>query len=226
LPGLVGRQHFYADKDGSAGQTSPAKKTALIIVGGGQTDLKAGRTDAQLDDVLRKEFEKYVKGYTVTLKHVSSAKAMTDLIAGSSWDAVIYFGHGVLGNEGMLNPAGDYGYLKPEDLIASLQRAKPGKVYILGCESARTGLARRVSKAVSGASVFGMVDDLDVTWKTTKTDQGVDNSLSINAEPSEYVNGRYVVNGQTPARRPHEAGDPVDPTGGPGGPFDDSVPNN
>src|SRR4029077_12938921 len=97
-----------ADKDGTSGPPSVRKKTALIVVGEGQDNIKAGRSDAQFDAVIMKEFEKYVPGYVITLKHVASAKAMTNLIAGSSWDAVFYFGHGVISSDQKLNPAHVY----------------------------------------------------------------------------------------------------------------------
>jgi hypothetical protein len=230
-PGHSGRQHIYADANGSAGQAPAKKMTALIIVGAGQGGVKNGRSDAQLDKVLQQELGKYVTNYQITLKHVASAREMTDAITNGSWDAIFYFGHGVLTRDQMLAPSGTHddpnAFLKPDDLIAALQRAKPGKVFLLGCESAQTGLARHVSKELKGASVYGMSkDDLDVTWETHNDGKTTTDRLTLSEEPKEYVDGHYVVGGKTPDRRPPEMNDAIDSSGGPGGVFDDSVPNN
>jgi hypothetical protein len=228
LPGPVGRQHVFADADGSngsGGQTPASKGTALIIVGAGQSSVKQGRTEAQFDQALRQYFDQYVKGYNVTLKHVSSAKEMIDQIAGSTWDVVIYFGHGVLSGEQLLAPGSSYSApLKPDDLASALQKAGTSRVYIFGCDSALTGLARYLSKQLKGTSVTGMSDDLEVKWKSKTDKQGTQNEMTFKGKPSEYVNGQYMENGKAAARRPHERLDPLT-TDGPGGPGDDSMPN-
>jgi hypothetical protein len=221
----VSYQHVFADKDGSGSQTTAAKKTALIIVGGGQRDVEHGQSDADLDQGLRQEFQKYLQGCAVTLRHVKSAEDMTKLIADSTWDVVIYFGHGVRGAGQLLAPGDGYGYLHPEDLIAALQRAKPSRVYLFGCDSAQTGLARRVSKELNDASVFGMTGDLDVELRTDHVNNTTKHTATFKQEPVEFVNGRYFVGGKAPDRRPHELSDPINADGGPDGPFDDSVPN-
>jgi hypothetical protein len=197
---------------------------ALIILGAGQEQLKNGRSDAQLDQALLDATKDYTAGCTVTLKHVSSARQMTDLIAGGHWDVIVYLGHGVI-NAQELDPGHDASALLTKGNLASaLQKAKPTSVYLLGCSSGATGLARGLSKTLKGTSVYGETDILEVKWQSTPTKNGTQNSVTWSEKPVEYVDGKLMQNGKPAARRPHEMNDPIS-TDAPGGPFDDSVPN-
>jgi hypothetical protein len=224
VPGPTGRLYVYADKDGSG--STAAKRRALVVVGGGHEDLKGNRSDADLDNALNSAFQRYLPGYKFTIRHVASPKEMTDVISSASWDAVIYFGHAYEGREQALLPSGKHGALSRDDLIKALRRAGAKKVLLFGCESAATGLARRVSKELPDTSVLGMSKELEATWATQVAGGERQDTLTFNGDPAEYVNGKYVVDGKVAARRPHENLDPVDASGGPGGVLDDSVPNN
>ncbi len=210
VPGPVGRHYVaYATPDGSGGATTTAKKKALIIIGAGQEAIKAGRDDKQFDEAAKSALAKYVKGYDVTLKHVRSAAETIKLLESGQWDTFIYFGHGVL-NEKKLDPGHDAKALLTEsDLISALKKAQPSKVYLLGCSSGETGLARSVAKQLPGTNVYGTFGLLDATWASGKSREGPYSSMTFNQPFTEYTDGFQTENGKKTKQRRAERGDPI-----------------
>ncbi|MEE9615053.1 MAG: hypothetical protein V3W31_08945 [Thermodesulfobacteriota bacterium] len=200
----------------------------LIIIGNGQESLRAGvrhRSNKYFNAAAQNTFRHFTKKRgDAKLKHVKSSKEMTSLIKGKSWDVVLYFGHGVV-NRPELDPG--FGAKKPtlklNEFAAALKQANVKQVYLLGCQSGYTGLARALSKALPSVSVYGTFSDLDVKWiQHGKAGQIQENKFIITEKLIEYRNGFQMKNGKKAARRNAEINDPIVPHGDPLG--QDTVP--
>jgi hypothetical protein len=221
-PGPIGLRLWQEDPGASpqGGPTSPKPK-ALIIIGTGHDSIRSGvrfKDDSYFDKAALSSFAAYTPSHDVTLRHVKSAKEMKDLIAGGTWDVVIYFGHGV---ENMMALAPQEGgrMLKKEELVEALQKGQVKKVYLFGCKAGQTGLARQLSKEVPGATVYGTFGSLDVDWEQRKDPDGTfTNKFDFKEPLTEYTGGFQTKNGKKTKQRRHERGDPItvsdDPLGG------------
>ena len=196
----------YVDPTGLDGK-------GLIIVGAGQEQLTQNMQDPgdkAFDAAIKGMFGAQMKGLNVTIKHVKSAAEMTQLLKSGSWDAVAYFGHGVV-NDQALAPSGHADKsLSRADLAAALRAANPKNVYLMGCTAGWTGLARNLSADLPGTSVFGTFDILDVTWQRGQDAGGNKvNRMTPNQPFTEYQGGFRTENGKKATQRPRERGDPL-----------------
>ncbi len=200
----------FADPTGLEG-------TALIIIGAGQEtikqQIKAGGgdpSDKALKEAVQGMFATQTKGMNVTVKFVSSAHEMAQLIRSGKWQAVAYFGHGVQ-NEKALDPGHGGDSLSKDELAEALKAANPKNVYLLGCVAGWTGLARDLSKELPNATVGASFEALDVDWQ-----QGMDanknriNRMSPNKPLTEYQGGFQMEKGKKAAQRRRERGDPIE----------------
>jgi hypothetical protein len=148
--------------------------------------------DDYFDKAARSSFAPYTTGHDVTIKHVQSAREMKQLIEGSTWDVVIYFGHGVE-NDKALAPQEGGRPLKKEELQAALKASGAKQVYLFGCKSAWTGLARDLSKELQGTSVYGTSESLDVDWVQSKDSNGTFTNKFVFKQPlKRYIGGNQV----------------------------------
>jgi hypothetical protein len=212
-PGPIGLRLWQEDPAASpqGGPTSPKPK-ALIIIGTGHDSIRSGvrfKDDSYFDKAALSSFAAYTPSHVVTLRHVKSAKEMKELIAGGTWDVVIYFGHGV---ENMMALAPQEGgrMLKKEELVEALQKGQVKKVYLFGCKAGQTGLARQLSKEVPGATVYGTFGSLDVDWEQRKDPDGTfTNKFDFKEPLTEYTGGFQTKDGKKTKQRRHERGDPI-----------------
>jgi hypothetical protein len=207
-------------KDRTAPPIGPpsAQPKALIIIGTGHDAIKQGvrlKSDTYFDQAARAAFAAYTSSHAVTLQHVDSAQGMRALIERGTWDVVIYFGHGVE-NQMALAPQEGGRPLKKEDLVQALQKAQVKKVYLFGCKAGQTGLARQLSKEVSGATVYGTFGSLDVDWEQSQAPDGTFTNTFRFKEPlTEYTGGFQTKDGKKTKQRRHERGDPINPSADP-----------
>lgn len=225
IPGGVGHTLWQKQSDlpASSPPTKSSSPSALIIIGTGHDHIKQGvrlKSDDYFDKAAQTTFAPYLTGAKVTVKHVSSAKEMKDVIAGGTWDVVIYFGHGVE-NAKALAPNETGAHLKEADLVAALKAAKAKQVVLAGCKSAATGLARSLSKQLPGANVYGNSEGLDADWVQKGDSKGniTTNEFQFKQSFLRYKDGFQVdvKTGAKLARRISEMRDPIvdDPTASP-----------
>jgi hypothetical protein len=220
-PGGLGRT-LWQKQSGLPASPPPIKSSspsALIVIGTGHDHIKKGvrfKSDDYFDKAAQTTFAPHLTGAKVTIKHVSSAREMKDVIAGGTWDVVIYFGHGVE-NAKALAPNETGPHLKEEELVSALKAAKAKRVVLAGCKSAATGLARALSKQLPGTNVYGNAEGLDASWlQKMDTEGNFTNEFQFVQQFSRY-NGGFQVDVKTGAklaRRLVERGDPIvnDPT--------------
>jgi hypothetical protein len=190
-----------------------AKGRALIVIGTGHDSIKQGvrfKTDEYFDKAALTSFAAYTGSHQVTLVHVDSAAAMKKVIENGPWDVVIYFGHGVE-NQMALAPKEMGKPLSEADLASALKKASVKSVYLFGCKAGATGLARRLSKDVPGATVYGTFGSLDVEWEQRKDpDQPLVNRFTFKEPLSEYKDNFQMEKGKKLKTRKHEMGDKID----------------
>lgn len=225
LPG--GLEHTLWQKQSDVPVTDPAIKSspssALIVIGTGHDHIKEGvkfTSNHHFDKAAQTTFAPYLTKAKVTVKHVSSAKEMKQVIAGGTWDVVIYFGHGVE-NARALAPNETGTHLKEEELVAALRTAKVKRVVLAGCKSAATGLARSLSKQLPGTDVYGNAEGLDAEWvqEGDSNNNVTTNKFQFTQSFVRYKDGFQVdvKTGTKLTRRLAERGDPIvdDPTASP-----------
>lgn len=225
LPG--GLEHTLWQKQSDVPSSTPAVKSstpsALIVIGTGHDHIKKGvrlKSDDYFDRAAQTTFAPYLNGAKVTVKHVSSAKELKQVIAGGTWDVVIYFGHGVE-NARALAPNETGAHLKEEELVAALKAAKTKQVVLAGCKSAATGLARALSSQLPGTNVYGNSEGLDADWVQKGDAKGniTTNEFQFKQSFVRYKDGLQVdvKTGIKLARRLAERGDRIvdDPTASP-----------
>jgi hypothetical protein len=221
-PGPVGLYVWSAPIFAAPGAVAKVTNTgsggkALIVVGTGHDDLKKGvryPDDKHFNQAILEFFAPHTKGLSVTIKHVTSAKEMRDLIANGSWDVVAYFGHGVV-NQMALEPKERGARLSKDELVSALKQAKPSRVLLMGCKAGWTGLARQVSKELPGVTVSATFESLDVSWEQGSKDGKFYNRLTPSEEFKDYKDGVYIENGQKAKWRRREQVDPLDTKGDP-----------
>lgn len=178
------------------------------------------KSDDYFDRAAQTTFAPYLTGTKVTIKHVNSAKEMWQVIAGGTWDVVIYFGHGVE-NARALAPNETGAHLKEEELMAALKAAKTKQVVLAGCKSAETGLARALSEQLPGTNVYGNFEGLDADWVQKGDSNGnlTTNKFQFKQPFARYKDGFQVdvKTGAKLVRRLAERGDSIvdDPTASP-----------
>ena len=212
-PGPIGTTLWQKDSTLPAKTaTKSSRNKALIILGTGHDSIKKGvrlKSDQYFDKAALGSFAPYTKDHDVTLVHVNSAKEMKDLIEKDTWNVVIYFGHGVE-NQMALAPKEMGKILTEAELAKALQKSKTKRVYLFGCKSGATGLARKLSKDVPGATVNGTFGSLDVDWEQRKDKDGTITNRFIFKEPlTEYNDGFQTKNGVKTKQRRRERGDPI-----------------
>jgi RHS repeat-associated protein len=81
---------------------------------------------------------------------------MEKLFKGSSFDTVVYDGHGS-GKTKVLLPEGKLGSITPTELAdwSSQAKSKPKKFFFYGCNTAKSGFARVLSEKLPGTEVTG-----------------------------------------------------------------------
>ncbi len=215
--GVTGAQMLWLAPGGpgsSQAQSAPAKAKVLILVGGGQGYLKKGvryNSNKYFDQAARKSLDQYTKGYDVVIEHVNSAKKMKELIESREWNKVIYFGHGVLNQMALApDPSGNGKILKIDEFAKVLSKAKVKEVYLFGCRSGYTGLARNLSRKLK-RTVYGTFNDLDVEWVQKGGSSGKIDTNEFNFKESltEYTNGFQTKDGKKTEQRREERNDPV-----------------
>lgn len=217
-PGPIGRTLWdkQAPSPAPAAEVAAANQSsnpkALIVLGTGHDGIKKGvrlKTDDYFDKAALVSFAPYTKGHDVTIKHVKSAAEMKQLIGDGTWDVVIYFGHGVE-NEMALAPDETGKRLTKEELVKALQASGTKQVYLFGCKAGETGLARKLSKDLPGATVYGTFGSLDVDWEQRKDPDGTfTNKFAFKEVLTEYNSGFQMKNGKKTNQRRHERGDPI-----------------
>jgi hypothetical protein len=78
------------------------------------------------------------------------------LFKGSSYDTVVYDGHGS-GKTKIILPEGKLGSLTPEDIEGAFKgaKSKPKKLFFYGCNTAKSGFARDLADRLPGTEVTG-----------------------------------------------------------------------
>ena len=186
------------------------KPKALVLVGDDLTFRKGVKhnNNKMLNKALRKLFVSYISGFTLKIVYVKTNEAMLSEIESNSWDAVIYFGHGVT-NAQKLAP-GEAPYLSKESLAKSLKKANPKQVYLVGCRSGWTGLARSLSRQLKSTTVFGTFNDVDISWEQRgRKGKITKNELTLSEQFTEYRTGLKYVKGKKSKTREREMGDPI-----------------
>jgi len=219
-PGPVGQHIWSAPIFAAPGAVAKVTNTgsggtALIVVGTGHDDVKKGvrySDDKYFDQAILDFFAPHTKGLNVTIKHVTSAKEMRDLIANGFWDVVAYFGHGVV-NQMALEPKERGARLSKDELVSALKQAKPSRVLLMGCKACWTGLARQVSKELPGVTVSATFESLDVNWEQGSKDGQFYNRLTPSEEFTDYKDGFHIENGQKAKMRRREQDNKLDPDG-------------
>jgi hypothetical protein len=190
-----------------------AKGRALIVIGTGHDSIKQGvrlKTDEYFNKAALASFAAYTGSHAVKLVHVNSAAAMKKVIENGPWDVVIYFGHGVE-NQMALAPKEMGKPLSESDLASALKKASVKSIYLFGCKAGATGLARRLSKDVPGATVYGTFGSLDVEWEQKKDpDHPLVNRFIFKESLSEYKDNFQMEKGKKLKTRKHEMGDKID----------------
>src|SRR5918994_1014005 len=190
---------------------------ALIVIGTGHDDLKRGvrhSDDKYFNQAILEFFAPRTKGLSVTIKHVTSAKEMKQLIASELWDVVAYFGHGVV-NQMALEPKERGARLSKDELVSALKQAKPSRVLLMGCKAGWTGLGRQISTELPGVTVSATFESLDVSWEQGSKDGQNYNRLTHSEEFTDYKDGFRIENGQKAKWRKREQVDKLDPNGDP-----------
>lgn len=206
-----------------ASPKTPASKAvgrALIVIGAGHDDLADGvryKGKKYFRQAALGVFDPYTKGHDVTLKFVTSAKDMTKLLEGDTWNVVLYFGHGVLNRQELMPGYGSGGpSLKKDSFAAALKRSNAAKIYLFGCNAGFTGLARAVSKQLPSATVHGTFGELDVEWRQEGKGKRVTENKFVLKEPLvEFKGGFQTNNGAKTKQRRREIGDPISLDGDP-----------
>jgi hypothetical protein len=222
IPGPIGLWFAPDDPTTSSGGGSgsaSSKLKALIVIGAGQDGIKKGvrlSGDEYFDKSARNSFAAYTANHDVTLKHVTSAKEMKDLIESDTWDVVIYFGHGVE-NQMALDPHERGKPLTEAELAQALQKSQTKNVFLFGCKAGETGLARKLSKDVPGTSVFATFGSLEASWKQGQDRPGgpMTNEFDFKSPLTEYTGGFASKAGKKTDKRPRERNDPVKSTDDP-----------
>jgi hypothetical protein len=198
--------------------TRQSSKKALIAIGTGHDGIKKGvrlNSDKYFDQSARNSFAPYTKGHDVHLVHVDSAKEMRDLIEGGTWNVVLYFGHGVE-NQMALAPKEGGTLLSMGELAKALQKAQATQVYLFGCKAGQTGLARKLSKEVPGATVHGTFGSLDVDWEQRMgPDKTFTNRFIFKEALTDYKGGFQTKDGKRTKQRRRENDDPLTIDGDP-----------
>lgn len=219
-PGPIGRTLWQKQSPGPspAPTTKAARGRALIVIGTGHDGIKKGvrrKGDDWFDKAALGSFGSFTTGLDVKLVHVDSADAMKAAIENGPWDVVVYFGHGVE-NQMALAPKEMGRVLKEPDLAAALKTGQAKKVYLFGCKSGMTGLARQLSKDVPGATVYGTFGSLDVEWEQRMDPDGTfTNKFNFKEPLTEYTGGFQTENGKKTAKRRQEMRDPISVDGNP-----------
>ena len=221
-PGAVGLHVWSAPIFAAPGAVAKVTNTgsagkALIVVGTGHDDLKKDvrfPDDKHFNQAILDFFAPHTTGLNVTIKHVTSAKEMKQLIAGGTWDLVAYFGHGVV-NQMALEPKERGARLSKDELVAALKQAKPSRVLLMGCKAGWTGLGRQISKELPGVTVSATFESLDVSWEQGSKDNKFYNRLTPSEAFTDYKDGFHIENGQKAKWRRREQVDPLDPNGDP-----------
>jgi hypothetical protein len=222
VPGPTGLRFGPDDQTttSNVGSGSPSSKPkALIIIGAGQDGIKKGvrfKGDDYFDKAAHNSFAAYTADHDVTLRHVSSAQEMKDLIESDTWDVVIYFGHGVE-NQMALDPHERGRPLTEADLAQALKKAQTKNVFLFGCKAGETGLARKLSKDVPGVTVAATFGTLEASWKQGQERKGgtFTNEFDFKSPLTEYNGGFAVKGGKKTDKRPRERGDKIQSTDDP-----------
>jgi hypothetical protein len=219
IPGPTGLRFGPDDTTSSpnAGSGSASSKPkALIVIGAGQDGIKKGvrfNSDDYFDKSARNSFAAYTADHDVTLRHVSTAQEMKDLIESDTWDVVIYFGHGVE-NQMALDPHERGKPLTEAELAQALKKAQTKNVFLFGCKAGETGLARKLSKDVPGITVAATFGVLEASWKQGQDRKGgtFTNEFDFKSPLTEYNGGFAVKGGRKMDKRPRERGDQIKST--------------
>ncbi len=152
-----------AGKDRQKAEAGEPKPKVLIMYGNTQYQDFAQHSGKSS----RAVFEKALKAsyqqeggadaeYVVVEISSKSKEDMEKLFKGSSFDTVVYDGHGS-GKGKLLLPEGKLGTITPDELAewSSLAESKPKKFFFYGCNTAKSGFARDLSEKVSGSEVTG-----------------------------------------------------------------------
>src|SRR5690349_10620272 len=78
------------------------------------------------------------------------------LFKGSTYDVVVYDGHGS-GKQKIILPEGKLGALTPDDIAEAVKGAKSGpkQFYFYGCNTAASGFARQLSEDLPDTEITG-----------------------------------------------------------------------
>jgi RHS repeat-associated protein len=91
----------------------------------------------------------------VLVQMVGSKHDLRKLVTGKSFDVITYKGHGSLNTRELL-PGGDVG-ISPKDIHDALAgaKSKPQKMFLYGCDTAKTGFAEELSSLLPDTAITG-----------------------------------------------------------------------
>ena len=91
----------------------------------------------------------------VLVQMVASKNDLRRLVTGQSFDVITYKGHGSLNTRELL-PGGNVG-ISPKDIHDALAgaKSKPQKMFLYGCDTAKTGFAEELSSLLPGTAITG-----------------------------------------------------------------------